>query len=78
MKYLKVFYIIYLIAGCVAFLKGLFLKNEIVTLLGLVIIGIAGVSAAIKHLDNKISHNFINNSLKPINEKTSNITIKRD
>ena len=42
MKYINAFVVLYLIVGCVAFLKGLFHKNEIVTLLGLVIIGHLG------------------------------------
>jgi hypothetical protein len=36
-------------------LKGLILKNEIVTLLGIVIIGIANVQVGIYKLDKKIS-----------------------
>ena len=72
MKYINTFVVLYSIAGCVAFLKGLFQKNEMLILLGLVIIGIASVSASIKHLDKKFSHKFIGNNLETFNNKTSN------
>lgn len=72
MKYINAYVVIYLIAGCIAFIEGLILKKEIVTLLGLIIIGLANVTAAIKHLDKKISQKFMSNNLETINDKTSN------